>query len=50
VLILRNGRGEAFGRPAEVLHRVIPTAVGERTSRPPGANSHVEAQSSRREP
>jgi ATP-binding cassette subfamily C protein len=37
VLVLRNGRAEAFGPPAQVLHRVVPGGAGRATSKRPAA-------------
>jgi ATP-binding cassette subfamily C protein len=40
VLILRAGRIEAFGTPAEVLHRVVRTAGGEQRTLPPARSEN----------
>jgi ATP-binding cassette, subfamily C, bacterial len=37
VLILRAGRVEAFGPPAEVLHRLVPQRAADRRRSPPAA-------------
>ena len=42
VLILRSGRAEAFGRPADVLHRVVPAAGGDNTSASGGVPSTAQ--------
>jgi len=40
VLVLRNGRAEAFGSPAKVLHRVVPPSVeGPRAAALQGAST-----------
>jgi len=37
VLVLRNGRAEAFGPPSKVLHRAVPAAAIETVAKPPSA-------------
>jgi ATP-binding cassette, subfamily C, bacterial len=50
VLILRAGRAEAFGRPGDVLHRVVPAAAAASPARPEARQQTGHAPAAARRP